>query len=133
MQIETNSVWAVNSPIKDRVFFKSWLELLKPYHRLTSKAIELASVLLEQRYMFEQRGVSDEGLLNKLVFSTENKRKIREDLNLKKEHFQYLLTLLRNAKIVINNTLNPRYIPNIKKDDKKFCISFIFKLDDDNK
>ena len=48
--------------------------------------------------------------------SEETKRKIREDCNITLAHFQVIMGKLRKNKVIIDNKINPKLIPNIDKD-----------------
>ena len=41
------------------------------------------------------------------------KREIRESCNLSATHFQVIMGKLRESKVIVNNKINPRFIPNI--------------------
>ena len=108
--------------------FRYWLEFLKPYHKLRQKEIEVLSLMLY--YMYElSREVKNPKLVNKLLFSTETRNQIREDLGgMGQKVFNNLLSSLRKKKVLsANNVINPVLIPNMTEDG--FQLIFNFEID----
>ena len=44
------------------------------------------------------------------------------------QHFGVIMTKLREAKILINNKINPRFIPNIPPDTEEFQLLLLFEI-----
>lgn len=123
-----DSAYKVSTTLKD--FFKNWLLFLKPFHGLSEKQIQLASAFLEVRYHLSQK-ITDDELLDSNVFSTDVKRKIRNDLGLTTANFQVTLGDLRRHGFIINNRINPRYIPNLGENPKSYSLLFYFPIEDE--
>lgn len=91
--------------------YKDWLKILKPWNKLTDKEINIAAMFVKS-YIENKDNVSDLETLNKLIFSTENKRKIRLAEGLTPTYFQIILRGLRDKNFILeNNTLNLQYVP----------------------
>ena len=108
--------------------FNYWLEFLKPYHKLRRKEIEAVSLLLYYRYELS-REVSNIDLVERLLFSTETRSKIREDLNnMSQKVFNNLLTSLRKKGVLSkDNKIAPQLIPNMTEEGFNLVFSFEVK------
>ena len=109
-------------------FFKYWFEFLKPYHKLTSREIDVISELVKIRFQLS-KVILDEDVLDSVLMSEDTKKKVREICKIKLSHFQVIMGKLRKHGIIINDKINKRFIPNIKEDAKDFRLIFYFDLD----
>lgn len=110
-------------------FFKYWLKFLTPFHGLTDKQLEVAAALITERFELS-KAIKDEDLLDKIVMSTDTYQKIREKCNLKQTHFYVIMKHLRDAKFIINNKINPKFIPKkLSEGDNCFQLLLYFDLD----
>ena len=110
-------------------FFKYWFEFLKPYHKLTSREIDVISELVKIRFQLS-KVILDEDVLDSVLMSEETKRKVRETCQIKLSHFQVIMGKLRKNGIIIGEKINKRFIPNIDYEAKDFKLIFYFDLDD---
>lgn len=104
-------------------FYRNWLILINTFFGMTAKEIDVASILLEN-YVDIKRKVVDESIVNSILFSSEYRRKIKEQLKLKGDYFDVLLNKLRKHNVILNNKLNERVIP--KFDDDNFVLIIAF-------
>lgn len=112
-------------------FFRYWFEFLAPFHNLTSREMDVATAFVKQRFELS-RSISDEDILDRVTMSEDTKQKIREECNITTPHFQVIMGKLRKAKVIINNKINPRFIPkNINTSDKAFQLLLYFDLDEE--
>lgn len=109
-------------------FFKYWFEFLKPYHKLTSREIDVISELVKIRFQLSKI-ILDEDVLDSVLMSEDTKKKVREICKIKLSHFQVIMGKLRKHGIIVNDKINKRFIPNIKEDAKDFRLIFYFDLD----
>lgn len=109
-------------------FFKYWFEFLKPYHKLTSREIDVISELVKIRFQLS-KVILDEEVLDSVLMSEDTKKKVREICKIKLSHFQVIMGKLRKHGIIVNDKINKRFIPNIKEDAKDFRLIFYFDLD----
>jgi hypothetical protein len=63
-------------------------------------------------------------------YSEDTKRIIREECGVKHQHFQVIMSKLRKAKIIVDNKINPRFIPNIKEGKENFNLMLMFTFND---
>lgn len=108
--------------------FRYWLEFLKPYHKLRAKEIEALSLMLYYRYELS-REIKDPEMVDMILFSTQTRNKIREDLGkMGQKVFNNLLTSLRKKEIISkDNKINHVLIPNMTEDGFKLIFDFEVK------
>lgn len=108
--------------------FRYWLEFLRPYHKLRTKEIEALSLLLYYRYELS-RSISDNNMVDVVLFSTQTRNKIREDLGgMTQKVFNNLLTSLRKKDIIKKeNKINHVLIPNMTENGFKLIFDFDVK------
>lgn len=110
-------------------FFK-WLEITYFFHKLTRVEMELMAELLYHRYNIA-KDISSEVYINKVLFSHESKRMMREELGWKPQVFLNTLSSLRRKNAVVGDTIKKQFIPQIPKDPKEgYKIEFEFKFKD---
>lgn len=116
----------VRIPCKlDYSFFKMWFMFLQPFHHLTEREMEVATSFVKQRYELS-KVVSDNDILDKLVMNEDTKRKVREECSITLPHFQVIMGKLRKNNIIIDNKLNPRYIPRVIEENGSFKLMLLF-------
>ena len=59
----------------------------------------------------------------------DTKKQIRDECGMTLQHFQVIMTKLREAKIIVNNKINPRFIPIIPSDIKEFKLLLLFEIE----
>lgn len=117
----------VRIPVNINNFFKTWLLFLRPYHELTDRQIDVASGFLKYRWELS-KVIKDEKLLNENVMGENIKKKIREDCGITYNNFQVVMSELKKHKMIINNTINPKYIPSLKEDAEGFSFMIYFQI-----
>ena len=111
----------------DNGFFKWWCTFLRPFINLTEREIDVVASFLKQRYELSKH-ISDPALLDTMVMNESTRKKVLEDCNITLQHFYVVMSNLRKNKVIINDALNPRLIPNIRQDDKgTFQLLILFK------
>jgi hypothetical protein len=107
--------------------FKKWFVFLKPFHSLTNREIDVIACFAKERYELS-KAISDETLLDKVVMSDDTKRKVREECGITLPHFQVIMSKLKKNKVIVDNKINPHYIPNFKHGDTTFSVLFYYDL-----
>lgn len=102
------------SPGKE--FFKKWCIFLRPFINLTNREIDIIASFLKQRYELS-KNISDPAILDTMVMSESTKNKVIEECNITQQHFYVVMSNLRKNKVIVDNIINPRLIPNIREDD----------------
>lgn len=108
-------------------FFRRWFEFLQPFHKLTSREMDVATAFVKHRYDLS-KVIKDNDILDKVVMNEDTKRKIREECNITLPHFQVIMGKLRKSQIIVDGKLNSRFIPNIDEDSDSFKLLLYFTL-----
>ena len=118
----------VTVPTTDETnFFKWWCIFLRPFIKLTNREIDVVASFLKQRWELSKH-ISDPTILDKVIMSEDTKQKVQEECNISSQHLYVVMASLREKQALINNALNPRLIPNIRKDDNGlFQLLILFK------
>ena len=106
-------------------FFKYWFMFLKPFHHLTDREMDVITSFVKQRYELS-KVITDSDVLDRVVMSEDTKRKVREECGITLPHFQIVMSKLRKNKVIVDNKINPRYIPNLKESNGSFKMMLLF-------
>ena len=99
-------------------FFRTWVEFLAPYHKLTAREREVMARIILQYFKLKER-VQDPILLNEMLWTNSSRKDMRESLNMSQAHFQMILAKLRSSQVLIeNDNINPRYLPHLGEDPR---------------
>ena len=128
MKGEVDNVLSIPTSLKGK-FFKHWFKFLLPYHNLTEREMDVAAAFLLKRFELS-KVISDVNILNSVLMNEDTKRQIRESLDIKHPHFQVIMGKLRKAKVIIDNRINPRFIPSVKEENGNFKLLLLFTFDD---
>lgn len=123
---KANNIIRIPSSL-DTTFFKYWFAFLKPIHKLTDREIDVLALFVKERFYLSKK-INDEDLINKVLMNEDTKRKIREECNMTVSYFQLIMSKLRQAKVIVDNKINPKFIPNIKEDSNSFQLLLYFDL-----
>ena len=108
-------------------FFKYWCTFLKIFISLTPREMDVIASFLKQRWELSQK-TSDPTILDTMTMSEATRSKVIAECGITQQHFYVVMSNLRKNKVIINNTINPRLIPNIRKDDNGcFQLMILFK------
>nr|DAG87461.1 MAG TPA: hypothetical protein [Crassvirales sp.] len=111
-------------------FFRWWCTFLKSFISLTPRELDVTASFLKQRWELS-KSTDDPSILDEMVMSESTKKKVIEECEITKQHFYVVMSNLRKNKVIINDKINSRLIPNIRKDDNGcFQLLILFK---DNK
>jgi hypothetical protein len=113
--------------VEYKKLFTYWLIVTKLLHKLTDKEIELLAVLLYKR-MELSKDITNEKYLNKVLFDADTKKELEKELDVNNLRIQNILSSLRRKNVVIDNRINPKFIPNIEHNAKNFRIVFNFEI-----
>lgn len=115
----------------DTNFFKLWCVFLRPIINLTNRETDVVASLLKQRWELSKI-ISDPGILDSMTLSEKTKNKVIEECNITSQHFYVVIGNLRKNKVIVNGTINPRLIPNIREDDNG-CFQLLLLFVDEDK
>jgi len=113
----------------DTDFFRWWCVFLRPLISLTNREIDVIACFLKQRFELS-KSITDPVILDTVVMSNDIKRKVIEECQITQEHFYVVMSNLKKSKVIVNDMINPRLIPNIRIDEKTgyFQLLILFKL-----
>lgn len=124
-----NNIVTVPTSI-DLEFFKWWCIFLRPFIKLTNREVDVIASFLKQRWELS-KSTSDPTIIDTMLMSEATKAKVLEECGITQQHFYVVMSNLRKNGVITNNTINPRLVPNIRKDDNGcFQLLILFK---DNK
>ena len=127
MKKKINGIISIPASLKGN-FFRYWLEFLTPFHKLTPREKDIATSFIKHRYLLS-KVIKDETILDKIAMGEETKRKVMQECNIAPSHFQIIIGKLRKAKFIVNNKINPKFIPkNIEEGDECFQLLLYFDL-----
>lgn len=127
MSLKPSCLIKVPSSVDDGTFFHWWIRFLTPFHALTDREMDVAAALFHRRFELSKT-VADPVLLDKLVLNADSRSVIEKRLNLKHGYMNTILTRLRRSGVVLEDRLNPKFIPDIKPDEsgKAFSVLLFF-------
>ena len=117
----------INVDIKQ--LFKKWLDITNSFHNLPSQEKNVLSLLLYYHYI-TKKDVTNDKIIWKIVFDYDTKNLIKEELDMKDQGLQNVLSKLRKKKIIQDNKIINFFIPDIEKDSKNFKVIFNFNIID---
>ena len=107
-------------------FFEQWFNMLRPIHKLANTEIKLIATIVRYRYEYSRK-INDSILLDEYLFSAETKQKIREACGMSTSSFQVSMCKLKKNKVIVDNKVNPRLIPNLNGGNYKLMLYFDLK------
>lgn len=123
-----NSVIELRTSL-DTDFFRLWCVFLRPVLNLTDRETDVVACFLKHRFELE-KSISDQGILDEVLMGNATKRKVMEELHMTQAHLYVILSNLKKKRILNGNSLHPRLIPTIRKDDKSgyYQLLILFRL-----
>lgn len=104
-------------------FFSLWLVLMKGFINLRTIEELVLSKLLEHRSNYSKM-LTNKDDISLLLFSTNTRRTIMKELDIKEADFNNTLSRLRKLKVIENNDINGNLIPTVKADFNNFKLIF---------
>lgn len=120
--MKPTNILKIKSSDYDELFL-NWFLILKPLHNLSNKECILASKLYKYRNELKEV-ILDKEILDTTILSDTYRKKIIEEMDITMIHLQVLLTSLRKKNVIIDNRLNPKFIPHIKDSELSLLIRF---------
>ena len=129
MNRKANNIVRIPTSLNGK-FFRYWFEFLQPFHKLTEREIDVITSFVKQRYELS-KVITDNEILDRVTMSEDTKRKVREECGITLPHFQVIMGKLRKSKVIIDNKINPRFIPNVKEENGNFKLLLLFSFTDE--
>ena len=125
MEVAVNNV--IRIPCSLKMLFRHWFLFLKPFHKLTDREIDVITAFTYERFLLS-KVISDSEILDKVVMSEDIKKRVREESNITLAHFQVIMGKLRRNKVILDNKINPKFIPNISDENGSFKLMLLFDI-----
>ena len=122
----------IRVPVKlDKTFFKYWLEFIRPFHQLAPRDIDVMASFLNIRFELS-KVIKDSVILEKVVLNEDSKERVMTECHMSNNYLQVVLGRFRKKKIIGNEGINPRFIPNIDLDNPTgvFKLLLLFEIKD---
>ena len=115
-------------PTNSDNFARTWLEIMKPFHKLTAREMDFAAAMLNRRKEIAE-SVSDQSLVDKLLFNDETKESIRNEVGISRAYMQGILHKMRENGMINGRRFEPNFLPIWEK-GKPFRMLFVFTNED---
>lgn len=109
----------------DGDFFRYYLELLAPIHKLTPRETDVFAAFLKERYRLSKI-IPDDSIVSQLMMSTDTIRILQEKCEMSSSHFNVIFCKLRKLGFIKDGHVDSKYMPDIDKDTDKFNLIFYF-------
>lgn len=118
-----------SAEVDGKEFFRRWVLILRPYHNLAPKQMEVVSLLLYKRYILSKE-ITNKDLLDNLFFE-EIKYEIKKEMNYENNQmFSNMLNTLRKSGVLSkDNKILKGLIPNVVGNNFKLIFNFNIKWD----
>lgn len=126
MSLKANNIIRISASL-DSNFFKYWLIILRPSHKLTDKEIDIVACFLKHRQELSSK-IVDEELLDQVLMSEDVKRKVQQECNMPSQYFQVMLSKFKKKGVIVNGKLNKKFIPRLRGEENSYRLLFLFDL-----
>ena len=109
-------------------FFRWWLKITRPFHKMKPQEIDVAAKLLEFRYDILKQGewMKEEDVYH-LLMTKDWKERIASELKISSAHLSVLLCNLRKRGFLRDGAINKAYIPNITNEET-YSLQILFQF-----
>ena len=114
-------------PNRNSEFIRAFLEITKPYHKLSAREMDVAAVFIRRRYTIAAE-TSNADHIDKILFNKDTKKSVAAEAGITMDHFKTVLYKMRKHNVIQGNIINPTYLPNWQQ-GKPFRYMFIFNND----
>jgi hypothetical protein len=93
---------------------------------LTPRELEVLASLLRHRWELSKH-ITDQSILDANVLNKEAKEAVLKDCNMTNSHLNVILSSLRKHKVIVDNTIHPRMVPNLRENEGVFQLVVLIK------
>lgn len=129
IQIMAKDCNIVGLTIQRDLFFRFWVELLKPMTKLADKESDIFAAFLQQRYELS-RVISDESLLDEILMGNDSRQKIREKFNMSSSYLNVVIGILKKRNLIVDGKINKKYVPDLTPDFNSFRLIFAIDINE---
>ncbi len=101
-----------SNTVRERV--TKYLNTIYKFHKLTDTEILIVAEFIISYYDIAanfKEASQARVAINKLLFDTDSRKKLQSRLNLKEEVFNNYMSKFRKKRVIVDDMLNPNYIP----------------------
>lgn len=109
-------------------FLRAWVTFMRPFHHLTPRDEDVATAFLVKWFELCESIPNDKKLRTEILMGEDTQRKIREMCGLKAPHLNVSKSKLKKNGFLVEDGINPRLIPNFKKEEDDFQLLLVFKF-----
>lgn len=113
--------------VTEEMFFKMWINMLQPFLKLRQQEIDLLAKLLYHRFLVSE-SVADKTMVDFFLFSSENRKKMRQELKYEVYTFNNNLAILRKKGLIIGKSINKKIVPSIEKPFDAFRFTYLINI-----
>lgn len=113
-------------------FFRYWFDFLHPIHSLTNRETEVIACLARHRYELS-KVIKDDAILDRETMGDSVRKEVIEELKITPSFYQQILGKLKKNNIIVNNVINPRFLPELSENSNEFRLLLKFELEDGHK
>ena len=110
-----NNMYTIPTSLEND-FFKWWCIFLRPFVSLTDRETDVIACFLKYRWKLS-RSISDPAILDSMLMSDDIRSKVIEECHITLPHFYVVMSTLRKKKVIEDNRIVSKLIPNIRMDD----------------
>lgn len=114
---------------RKKLFFK-WVEFTRPFHGLRTQLQNTLALLLYHHYELSLV-IKNNKILWKQVFDYDTKVQIADELGIQINSLDNMFGELRRNNVIVDNQINPVYVPNITKETDLFTIKINMYIQDE--
>ena len=128
MQSKNTNVKSLETTVPN--FFTLSLELIEPFHKMTSKEMDIMAVLLYKRHLLKTKLGNDE-YVDQLLLNNDTRKEIKTRMGYTTNQVvSNSLHDLRAKKVLNGNKISKYIIPNIEREATNFKLIFNFNINE---
>lgn len=125
-----NSV--VSVPCSRNNFYKYWCIFMRPFIYLTDKEIDVVACFLRIRQELISK-TTDRNIVDSILMNNNTRKRVMSECNISLPHFYVIMGSLRKKKVIENDIINPKMIPDMSSDNGDiYQLVILFKKSPDN-
>ena len=110
-------------------FFRYWVEFLAPIHKLSRRDADVFASLLFERYKLS-KVISDSRIVGNMLLSSEVRKSVCDYQQMTGAHLNTCLGTLRKNRVLVENDINPKFIPIFSSGEGDYKLIINFNIDE---
>lgn len=121
----------VGLSIQRKLFFRFWVELLKPLTKLTDRESDIFAAFLQQRFELS-KVITDDSVLDNVLMGEDIKQKIKDTCSVTSTYFNVIMGTLKKRNLIVDGKINKKYIPDLTSEFNSFRLIFAIDANENN-